>query len=187
MEHTLRPHTLSDSDTLATSPDALAAARGRVMRPTPDLAEAMNRGYEPKDISLRGLFIFLFTLVFVLIVVLAAIYAIMMALVENDRSHDPLGTPVSIARPDTYAPLQPSVSHPTEDWEDMAVMREETQQVLLHPTLDRQIPIDVAINRALPLLVVRPVVPPTPVVLYPKGSIEGHFAGTAEDGPTLAP
>ncbi len=33
------------------------------MRPTPELAEAMNRGYEPKDISLRGLFIFLATLV----------------------------------------------------------------------------------------------------------------------------
>ncbi len=107
---------------------------------------------------------------------LFAIYAIMMALVEIDRSHDPLGTPVSITRPDTYAPLQPSIATPTEDWEDMAVMRAQTQQVLLRPTLDRQMPIGLAIGPGL-AAAARPAGRASPpVVLYPKGQHEGHFA-----------
>ena len=143
---------------------------------SPDLAEAIQRGYEPKDINLRGLFIFLGTLVVTLVVVLAAIYGILMAMVEYDRSRDPLGTPVSIVRPDLYAPLQPSVSHNTLDTDDMAAMRERNQEVLMHPSLARQMPIAQAIDVVLPLLVTRPAVPPTSQPVYPPGSIEGRYA-----------
>ena len=170
------------SDNYPASPAAVASAQGKVMRPTPDLAEAMNRGYEPKDISLRGLFIFLFTLAGTLVVVLAVIYAIMMALLENDRSHDALGTPVSIARGDTYAPLQPSVGHPSEDWSDMLVMREQTQEILIRPKLARQMPIDQAIEKTVDLLntggvVHAPTVTAAKLTPYGYGSTEGHYAG----------
>ena len=174
MEHTQRPPTPSEDP--AATPQAIASAHGKVGRPTPHLAEAIERGYEPRDINLGGLFIFLGTLVVSLVVVLAAIYAIMMALVEHDRSHDPLGTPVSITRPDVYAPLQPSVAHPTEDWADMATMREQTQQTLNDPKLARQMPIARAMDVVLPLLVVRPAVPPTTQPTYPPGSFEGRYS-----------
>ena len=182
MEHTLRPPTPSEHP--AASAAAIASAHGKVMRPTPALAEAMNRGYEPKDISLRGLFIFLGTLVSVLLVVLAVIYAIMMALVEHDRSHDPLGTPVSIARPEVYAPLQPSVGHPTEDWADMEAMREQVQATLLNPTLARQMPITQAMDVVLDKLVVHPTVRPVAVVPFDADSFEGKYTG---GGPGAVP
>jgi hypothetical protein len=182
MEHTQRPHMPSENP--AASAAAIEHAHGNVLRPTPELAEAMSRGYEPKDINLRGLFIFLGTLVVTLVVVLAAIYGILMALVEHDRSHDPLGTPVSITRPDTYAPLQPSVSHPTEDFDDMASMREQTQATLLHPTLARQMPIGQAMEKVLPLLVVHPAVAARVQTTYPPGSQEGRYTGGGGAQPT---
>jgi len=182
MEHTQRPPMPSENP--AASDAALASAHGKVLHPTPDLAEAMNRGYEPKDLNLRGVFIFLITLVVVLSVVLAAIYAIMMALVENDRSHDPLGTPVSITRPDTYAPLQPSVGHPTEDWEDMVAMREQTHATLLNPTLARQMPIGQAMDVVLSKLVIspHPVAQPAQPT-YPPGSMEGRYSSATSQPP----
>ena len=57
MNYTERPPTPTEYPGASTA--AVAIAIGKVERPTPDLAEAMGRGYEPKDISLRGLFIFL--------------------------------------------------------------------------------------------------------------------------------
>jgi hypothetical protein len=183
MEHTQRPPMPSENPAASTA--AVASAHGKVLRPTPDLAEAMNRGYEPRDINLRGLFIFLGVLVASLVVVLAAIYAIMMALVEYDRSRDPLGTPVSITRPDMYAPLQPSIGHPTEDTDDMLAMREQTQATLLNPTLARQMPIGQAMDVVLAKLVIspHPVAQPAEPT-YPPGSQEGRFTGSGGDRPT---
>jgi hypothetical protein len=146
---------------------------------TPDLAEAIKRGYEPKDISLRGLFIFLGTLIVTLVVVLFFIYGVLMFLVERDRSHDPLGTPVTVVRAEQYAPLQPSVGHNVLDTDDMLAMREQNQQTLDHPTLSRQMPIGQAMDRVLPLLIgiSKPAVPATTQPVYPEGSYEGRYTG----------
>ena len=179
IQHMDMPPTQSENP--AASADAIASAQGKVMRPTPELAEAMARGYEPKDISLRGLFIFLGTLVVSLLVVLVAIYAIMMALVEHDRSHDPLGTTASVNKPEVYAPLQPSLGHNTDDWVDMATMREQTQQVLttagVSPTGRRWIPIAEAMDKVVPMLYVsaHPVVTPMHVPEQPADSYEGFI------------
>ncbi len=190
MDNTGRPPTPSEHP--AASAAAIESAHGKVLRPTPELAEAMNRGYEPKDISLRGLFIFLFTLVATLILVLFAIYAILMALVDNDRSHDPLGTPVSVIRPETYAPLQPSVAHGTDDWQDMLTMRQQTQAKLdssgVSPTGRRYVSIREAMDQVLPLLVVRPAIKDpseevTKHVDYPPGSTEGRYGATVVGRP----
>src|SRR5579862_7276473 len=75
------------------------------------LAEAIAKGYEPHDLKLRGVFVFMGVLALTLVVVLAAIYAIMMALVDHDRSQDVVGSPVVIKMPPVYAPLQPSLGY----------------------------------------------------------------------------
>lgn len=186
-----RPPTPSDHP--ASNPDAIAAAHGKVLRPTPELAEAISRGYEPKDISLRGLFIFLGSLVASLVVVLLAIYAIMMALVEHDRTHDPRGTTVSIQRPEMYAPLQPSVAHPTEDWEDMNVMREQTWTALnsagTTSTGRRFMKIDDAVDLIVAKLPVgdHPVdTSPKHVMEQPANSYEGFIPTRDRESPAAS-
>ena len=186
-----RPPTPSDHP--ASNPDAIAAAHGKVLRPTPELAEAMSRGYEPKDISLRGLFIFLGTLVATLVVVLLAIYAIMMALVEHDRSHDPRGTTVSIQRPEVYAPVQPSIGHATEDWEDMNIMREQTWATLnsagVTPTGRRTMTIGDAVDTVVSKLVIgeHPVdTGPKNVAEQPANSYEGFIPSKDRESPAAS-
>jgi hypothetical protein len=182
----------SPTDQPAASAAAVAGAHGKIDHPTPDLAEAMARGFEPRDINLRGLFIFLGTLIVALVVVLFAIYGIMKALVDHDRTHDPLGTPVSISQRDVYAPLQPSIGHPTEDWQDMETMRAQTQAVLsssgISPTTGRRyITIADAMDKVLPLLVISPhpvTEPKQPT--YEEGSHEGTYVGSAEWPPAMA-
>jgi hypothetical protein len=185
METTERPPTPSEHP--AATPDAIASAHAKVLSPTPDLAEAMRRGYEPKDINLRGVFIFLGGLVVSLAVVLVAIYGIMMALVEYDRSNDPRGSSVTLNRPEVYAPLQPSVNHPNEDWADMDLMRRDTQATLdssgTKPSGRRYIPIADAMVKVVPLLVVKPTsaVTQTTEQPVPAGSHEGDYGGLAEE------
>ena len=195
MEITERPPTPSDHP--AATPAAIASAHAKVLRPTPELAEAMERGYEPKDISLRGIFIFLGSLVVTLVVVLFFIYGIMMALLDHDRSHDPLGTAMAVTRPEVYAPLQPSIGHPTEDWQDMIDMRQQTQAILngsgTTATGRRYMPIADAMTKLIDekKLVVTATPPPAYVhpYVYPPGSREGKYEGgvreRAESAETL--
>ena len=168
---------------------AIASAEFKVNNPTPELAEAIERGYEPKDISLRGLFIFLGSLIVTLALVLVVIYGIMMALVEHDRSKDPKGTVVRVERGPMYAPLQPSWEHPTEDWQDMTEMRQYTQRTLntagVSQTGRRFISIDEAMDKSVPLLVAiaKPATTDAggahrDLYKYPEGTHEGVYVGS---------
>ena len=184
MTHTERPPTPTDYP--GASLAAVATAIGKVERPTPALAEAMDRGYEPKDISLRGLFIFLGTLVVTLVIVFAIIYGIMMALIDHDRSADLKGVAVSIIRPPVYAPLQPSLEHPTEDWEDMHLMRQQTQAILdsagTSKTGRRYMTIADAMNVVVPKLAISDAKdlpkPYVPAWTYSPESHEGEYHGS---------
>ena len=101
-------------------------------------AEAIAKGYEPHDIGLRGVIVFIVGLVITLVVVLAFIYAVMMAMADSDRSADTIASPVKVNLPQVYAPLQPSLGfygehdrdHDVLDAQDMFLMRERTQQAL---------------------------------------------------------
>jgi hypothetical protein len=172
MEHQHTPDTLAPD--LATPTD-------------PDFAEAVKKGYEPQDIGLRGLTVFLGGLVVVLIVVLAFIYAVMMALAEHDRSTDPVASPVTVKLPPVYAPLQPSLGfngdhdadHDVLDADDMLLMRERTFKALNEegtgPTGRHYIAIATAMDQVLPLLVTKPAMEPMKEMSYPPGSHEGVF------------
>ena len=150
----------------------MAASRERVAHPTPELAESMTRGYEPHDIGLRGVFVFLGGLVVSLVVVFVIIFGIMMALVGYDRSHEQAGsvlTPTDVSRGPVYAPLQPSVDHNALDTDDMTDMRRTTQAILRGSGTGengrRYIRVEDAMAIVLAKLEVHPaVVPPVAVV-----------------------
>jgi hypothetical protein len=157
-------------------------------KPTdPDFAEAVEKGYEPHDIGLRGVFVFIGGLTVVLVVVLAFIYAVMMGLAEYDRSKDPIASPVAVKLPPVYAPLQPSLGfngdhdadHDVLDADDMLLMRERTAAALGSEGTTAAgrhfIPIATAIDKVLPLLVFKPAVEPTTEPTYPEGSHEGVY------------
>ena len=190
MLSTERPPTPSDH--VGASDAAVATARGQVARPTPELAHAIKRGYEVKDISLRGLFIFLGSLVVSLVIVLFLIYGIMAALTDREQHREQLGATVTALRPPVYAPLQPSSEHQTEDWEDMNMMRRQTQALLssagVTPTGRRYIPITLAINQVIDKLVIaeHPIQQPQ-LPVYPVGSIEGVYTGGPDGGTALRP
>lgn len=155
-----------------------------------EFAEAVAKGYEPHDLKLRAVFMFIAGLSVTLLVVLSVIYAIMMALAAHDRSTDPLASPVSVKLPAVYAPLQPSLgfygnndnNHESLDSDDMLVMREKAQAALtsegVGPTGRHYISIETAIDKALPELITRAVAPPVGETTYPPGSYEGHVGGT---------
>ncbi len=153
----------------------------------PAFAEALEKGYEPHDIGLRGVFIFISGLTVVLIVVLAFIYAVMMALADYDRSKDPIASPVTLKLPPVYAPLQPSLGfngdhdadHDVLDADDMLLMRERTALALNSEGVTaagrHYIGIDTAIDKVLPLLVTKPVLEPFKGEPVPEGSHEGVY------------
>jgi hypothetical protein len=155
---TLNPSSGSDGGGVTAA--AIEAARARIASPTPDLADALGKGYEPHDIRLRGVFLFLITLVVTIIVVLAAMWGLMTLFVDYDRSKDPVGSPVAIHREPSAVPEQPSVEHNFVDREDMTAMREETQRALnssgTSPTGRRYISINEAMDQVLPKLPVKP-------------------------------
>jgi hypothetical protein len=151
-------------------------------------AEAIAKGYEPHDLSLRPVFIFIVGLVVVLVVVLAAIYAIMMAMAAADRSGDAIPSPIAVKLPAPYAPLQPSLGiydnhdndHNVLDWQDMDALRYKATQQLnsagTTATGRKHIAITDAMDKALPLLVVKPVaVAASNAQTYPAGSYEGVY------------
>jgi hypothetical protein len=151
-------------------------------------AEAIAKGYEPNDIGLRPVFMFIGGLVVVLVVVLAAIYAIMMALADADRSGDAVPSPIAVKLPAPYAPLQPSLGiygnhendHDVLDWQDMDAMRYKTTQELNSSCTTaagrKHIAIAEAMDEALPLLKLQPVaIAPAVTVPVPAGSYEGVY------------
>jgi hypothetical protein len=109
------------------------------------------------------------------------IYGIMMALASYDRSKDPMGSPVVVRIPPVYAPLQPSFDHPQLDQDDMLAMRERTAAELNAPEGTyagrRHIPIAMAMEKALPMLLTKAVIQPGEMHAYPPGSYEGHLGG----------
>jgi len=163
-------------------------------------AEAIAKGYEPHDIGLRGVIVFITGLVITLIVVLAFIYAVMMAMADSDRSTDAIASPVKVSLPPIYAPLQPSLGfygdhdsdHDVLDAQDMILMRERTQQALNSEGITAAgrhfIPIasaiDIVISKSL--LVSKPAIQPVVEPTYPPGSHEGVFPSTMP-APTVDP
>jgi hypothetical protein len=145
--------------------------------------EAIAKGYEPQDLQLRSVFVFIGGLAVTLFVVLSVIYAIMMALAAYDRSGDPVGSPVLVKLPPVYAPLQPSLEHQQFDSDDVLAMRERNQADLNatdpSPAGRPRMPIALAMEKAIPLLLTKAVIQPGEAQPYPDGSFEGHLGGTA--------
>jgi hypothetical protein len=146
------------------TPGNHGASGARPEKMSPDLAHAVAVGYEPHDIALRGVFIFLVSLAVISVVVLIIVWAGMMGFVKFDRQFDPTASPVVIKPETPSEPLQPSWNHNSFDREDMQAMREETQRILsstgTSPTGRRYIDIDSAMAQVLPQLPVRQAVEP---------------------------
>jgi hypothetical protein len=124
------PDTPASAAAMSADHAATAAARAKIAASDPELAEAIKKGYEPHDIGLRGVFVFLITLVITMIVVLAAMWGVMMLFVNYDRSNDPIASPVKVERPPVASPLQPTPQHPYTDREDVTMMRDEADRIL---------------------------------------------------------
>jgi hypothetical protein len=157
-----------------------------------DFKEAVAKGYEPKDIGLKPVLLFIGGLAATLVVVLFAIFAIMMALADYHRSETGNPSPVAVKLPPVYAPLQPSLGiynnhdndHNVLDWQDMQAMRYKADQALHAPratTAEGRThePIEIAMVDVLPVLQQhsKPVAAPTAseVTTYPAGSYEGVY------------
>jgi hypothetical protein len=140
---------------------ASGAAGGKI---TPEIAEAIAVGYEPHDVSLRGVFIFIVTLMFITLIVLGAMWVVMMGFVGHDRKSDPIASPVGVQHLVAPQPLQPSWNHNAMDREDMELMRKQTHDILVSsgtsPTGRRFISIDAAMDQVLPQLPIRAAVEP---------------------------
>jgi len=151
--------------------------------------DAVAKGYEPHDIGLRGVILFIAGLTVTLVVVLAFVYAIMMALADHDRSHDAIASPMTVPVAPVYAPLQPSLGfngqheldHNVLAPEDMLLMREVTAKALSEEGVTASgrhyIPIDAAINMVITksLLVSKPALAAVAEPTYPPGSHEGVY------------
>jgi hypothetical protein len=147
-----------------TPPDNHGAPGAAGEKISPELAEAISIGYEPHDVALRGIFIFILSLMFISLVVLGAMYVIMMGFVKYDRGGDPINSPVAIEHVQPPQPLQPSWNHNRIDQEDMRLMREQTYAQLhstgISPTGRRYIPIETAMDQVLPQLPIHAAVQP---------------------------
>ena len=123
---------------------------------SPELAEAISIGYEPHDVALRGIFIFLISLAVVSLLVLGAVWFILTAFVDFDRTFDPIASPVVVEKAPPPQPLQPSWSHNQLDQQDMLEMRDQTYKQLhfdgVSPTGRKCMPIETAMDEILPLL-----------------------------------
>jgi hypothetical protein len=123
--------------------------------PSPELAEAIQRGYEPHDINLRGIWIFGVVLVVTIIVALILVAGIMKGMLVYERAVDPMSSPVTIDKAPPLIPLQPSVEHDQFDSQDMEQMRSHVQMILSGSGQHgdrRWIPIDQAMDQVLPML-----------------------------------
>jgi hypothetical protein len=183
MEHQHTPESPRTSSENATTFVAATAA------PKKEFDEAIAKGYEPHDIGLRSVILFISGLALTLVVVLAFVYAVMMALADYDRSKDAIASPLPVQLAPVYAPLQPSLGfngdhdqdHDVLDKDDMLLMREVTAKALnsdgTSSTGRRYMNIDSAIDTVVSqtLLVSKPAVAPTTEPTYPDGSREGVY------------
>jgi hypothetical protein len=184
MEH---QHTPEQSST-SVPPNAFVTQTGHTKT---EFAEALAKGYEPHDIGLRGVIIFLLGLTATMVVVLAFVYAVMMALADHDRSHDGIVSPiqVKVAYAPVYAPLQPSLGfdgnpdHDLLDRQDMQTMRYVTEQELDHEGTTAAGRHHIAINTAIDevidksLLVSKPALMPTTEPVMSVSLHEGSRVG----------
>jgi hypothetical protein len=162
---------------------------------SPELKAAIAKGYEPSDLRLKGIFMFVAVLALTLLVSMSVVYGTMMAFAQFSRDKDPMASPVAVQLPPPYAPLQPSKGfygnekndHQSTDYDDMMVMRQTTQEELNAPAGvtaagRAHMPINAAMDKALALLdthdVIQPLAgPATPPGTHediPAGSYEGH-------------
>jgi hypothetical protein len=152
-------NTPTQSSEAASTPVAVAHSIAKASAPSPDLADAIAKGYEAKDIGLRGIFVFLGVLAASLVVVFFVIYGIMMGILSYDRSGDPKASPLAVAPvTNTAPPLQPSYGkHDNLDLDDMKEMRQITEATLTSdqttgPYHRHHIPIETAIDKTVTLL-----------------------------------
>jgi hypothetical protein len=185
MEHQHTP----DSVTPKPSTPAAGAFLKDTAPAKKEFKEALEKGYEPHDIGLRGVILFISGLTLTLVVVLAFIYAVMMALADYDRSKDAIASPLTVQVAPIYAPLQPSLGfygnhdqdHDVVDRDDMLLMREVTQKAInsdgTSSTGRRYMNIASAIDTVVgqTLLVSKPAVAPVEAPTYPEGSREGVY------------
>ena len=147
-----------------TSPDNHGAPGAAGAKISTDLAAAISAGYEPHDVALRGIFIFIISLMFISLLVLGAMWVIMMEFVKYDRSYDPIASPLTIEQVQPPEPLQPSWNHNQKDREDMEIMREQTFKQLHFtgtlPTGRKCIAIETAMDEVLSQLPIRAAVEP---------------------------
>jgi hypothetical protein len=138
------------------TPDKNGASSAAGAKISPELAEAIAAGYEPHDVGLRGVFIFIISLMFISLVILGAMWVVMMEFVKYDRNFDPINSPVAIEHVQPPQPLQPSWNHNQMDQQDMQQMRQQTYQQMhstgTSPTGRKFISIDTAMNEILPQL-----------------------------------
>ncbi len=141
---------------------------------------AVAKGYEPHDLKLRGVFLFVAFLTLTLVIVLSAIFAIMIALVDHSRGGDPVSSPVAVTPAPVYAPLQPSPEHDWLDQDDMLLMRAKTQKAInssgTSSTGRRYIAINDAIRQVVDtnMLPIKAVVEPVYQTPNPPGTFEGY-------------
>jgi hypothetical protein len=185
MEHQHTPKSPEPSST------AVGAFVTNTAPTSKDFQEAVAKGYEPHDIGLRMVFIFLGGLTVTMIVVLAFVYAVMMAMAEHDRTNDGIASPVKVNMPAIYAPLQPSLGfngnhdfdHDVLDADDMVAMRYVTAQELDHEGTTaagrHHIAIDTAMDEVISksLLVSKPVLAPTTEPVISVSLHEGSRVG----------
>jgi hypothetical protein len=169
-------------------PEAPNAFMKETAPTNPELKAAIEKGYEPADLKLKGIFMFVAVLAITLVVSMSVVYGIMMALAEHGRSKDPLASPVTVTLPAPYAPLQPSKGfygneaqdHQAFDFDDMLVMRQKTSEELNAPAGTTaagrpHMPIDSAMDKALTLLNTHDVIKAPVPLDFPPGSYEGHL------------
>lgn len=157
MEYAPTTAPTQSSDAAATSA-AHANAGAKVI--SPDMAEAIARGYEAHDIGIRGVLIFLAGLAGTIVIVLAFIYVLMFGLSDFMHMGESKASPLAFSHAPVNAPLQPSIDHNTYDREDMLQMRKDVQSVLnssgTTATGRRHITIEEAISQVLGQLPIRP-------------------------------
>ena len=195
-------------DRQATQYSDLNAPDRRTGNSSAEFSEALAKGYEPHDIGLRPVFMFVAGLSLTLVVVLFAIYGIMMGVAAYYR-HDSIQSPIAVKLPPVYAPLQPSLGsydnhdndHDVLDWQDMEAMRYKTDLALNNSGMTSSGRPYISINSAMSqvidnkLLVIRPVAmapvvvstfPPAPLGSY-EGFVNDPLSRPAPIDPALNP
>ena len=116
--------------------------------------QGIQRGHETSDARLRPIVIFAVAMFGGVAIIQLAVWGLMRAFEHGNEKSDPTASPFVDSRtPPTVTPMQPSIGHPNEPYEDMAVLRERWNRELTsygpvpgRPELVR-IPLQEAMNR----------------------------------------